>query len=296
MKLGGARLQARASAALAAWRLKLDRIDAMPPREKGAWAMLAVAAIAAAEFGWALPIREQRERVVAAEVAEHEAAQQAEQTRREQLAAEQTALELRLANAESQLARHGAAPARSESLGRWMQRALAGQPVRVLALRDLGVSQIDAATLAQALSSAPSAPSAPSAHAAHAALAAQPEQAAPASAASADATATATATATANATAAGVAVAAAAAPNAESHMTPQPSADATTAQPPLFRHRWELTITGSVEQLAAAVHTLAERMAPLRVERVRLSSRDGSTVEAALGFVIVTAERTWMTL
>ncbi|MBL8323632.1 MAG: hypothetical protein JNJ89_01610 [Rubrivivax sp.] len=253
-------LASRIAALQAAARTRLDGIDSMPGRQKGGLAALAMVALITAEFGWVLPIREQRDRVVAASLAEQQAAEEGERQRREHLASEQAAIELRLASAENELARRGAAASRSEPLGAWMQRALAGQPVRVLAMRDLGVTEIDTAALA---------------------IASTPETPAPG-----------------QDTAARAPTAQGAAPGAE----PTPATDATTqaarasAHPTLYRHRFELTLTGGVDQLIDATGALAERMAPLRIERVRLYSRDGVAVELALGFVIVTAERAWMTL
>ena len=41
---------------------------------------------------------------------------------------------------------------------------------------------------------------------------------------------------------------------------------------------------------------LGERLLPLRIERVRLASADGLKVQATLTFVVIAAERTWITL
>lgn len=239
----------RAAALWAAWRAQgratSQRIDAMPPRQRGALALLVVAALAAAELMWVLPARDRRVTVVQAMAAEQRATEDAEQARRGQETQEQSALEARLAAVEVELRRRGAGSVRSESLGLWMQRALAGQAVRVVALRDLGIVEIDtnAATAENA----------------------------------GDAAAPVVSAATA-----------AADPSTAAHgATPQ-------AQPPLFRHRYELTLAGDVNELATAMQTLAERMLPLRIERVRVSSRDGTVIHAALGFFVVTSERTWI--
>ncbi|MBL8342571.1 MAG: hypothetical protein JNL30_13965 [Rubrivivax sp.] len=254
------RMASRVAALQMAARLRLDRIDAMPERQKGGLAALAVVALVTAEFGWVLPIREQRDRVVAASVAEQQAAEEGERQRREHLASEQAAVEFRLAAAETELVRRGAASSRSEPLGKWLQQALTGQPVRVLALRDLGVTEIDTAALV-----------------------------APAQANSA--------TTEPEAATRALTAAAAQAGTDPAHATDGAEQTARAhSHPTLYRHRFELTLTGSVDQLIASTGTLAERMAPLRVERVRLHSRDGVAVELTLGFVIVTAERAWIAL
>lgn len=238
-------------------RAHLERIDAMPAREKGALAALVVAGLAAVEFGWVLPQRDRHGTVVAAAVAEQQAAQRAEQDRRDQLAQAHSAIEWRLADVEVELARRGAASPRSESLGAWMQRTLAGQAVRMVALRDAGVSEIEA----------PAPPTLPAGTGATNDAPAPGSSPPPA--------------------------------GADGHAPPlvsEASATGAAPQPTLYRHRYELALAGTVEQLSAVLPVLAERLAPLRVERVRLHLGEGGTVQATLGFVIVTSERTWIAL
>lgn len=235
-------------------RARLERIDAIPAREKGALAALVLAGLAAAEFGWVLPQRDRHGAVVAAAVAEQQARQQAEQDRRDQLAQERSAIEWRLATVEVELARRGAASPRSQSLGAWMQSALAGQALRMVALRDAGVSEIEA----------------------------------PASMA--------VTSATNEANAAGGNTPPAGNDGAASPRAADAPDSSAVAQPTLYRHRYELTLAGNVEQLAVALQVLAERLAPLRIERVRFHTGEGGTVQATLGFVIVTSERTWIAL
>jgi len=78
--------------------------------------------------------------------------------------------------------------------------------------------------------------------------------------------------------------------------TSPPAAAAAAHAPALYRHRYEITLAGEVNELHAAVQLLGERIAPLRIERVRLWSADGKAVQATLGFVVVTSERTWISL
>ncbi|MBI5719462.1 MAG: hypothetical protein HZC37_17480 [Burkholderiales bacterium] len=250
-------LAVAAAGLVARWRQAQELLDTMPSRERLALLALALAALMAAEFLVVLPMREQRQVVASALDAETEAAAAAEQARTEQLAQEQAALESRLAAVEWELRRRGTGGLRSESLGAWMQRALAGQPVRVVALRDQGVQEIDAA----AVTAGAAGDGADRAHGASAANGAGVP-----------------------ATAAAVVAAAATDPAA-------PAAAAT-----LYRHRYELTLAGEVADLGAAMQVLAERLAPLRIERVRLSSGDGIAVHATLGFVIVAPQRTWIAL
>ena len=225
------------------WRHALARLDAMPPRERLALGAMALAALLALELMVVLPIRERRAVLVGAMAAEAQAVQDnatAEQTR---LLAEQAALEAQLAAAELELRKRGAGAHRSEALGHWLHKALAGQPVQVVSLRSLGAAELEVAAASAGQGTSPSEAAADPAGAGHGG---------PASAANQNA--------------------------------------------PLFRHRYELMLAGDAEPLITAVRSLGERMRPLRIERVRLGSRDGRSVEATLGFVIISPERSWITL
>jgi hypothetical protein len=216
----------------------LALLDAKPPRERAALAALAIAGLVATELFVVLPIRSERAALAAAVLAQKQDELDAEQAQRDQWMAEQTAIEARLVHVAAELRERGAAAAQGESLALWLQRALADQAVKVVALRDLGMQEIETT------------PSAPAAH---------------------DSTDAATTT------------------------TAAPSAD--KSHPPLYRHRYELTVCGPVPHLTGAVQALAGRMLPLRIERVRLASvADGTEVRATLVFTIITAERTWITL
>jgi len=68
------------------------------------------------------------------------------------------------------------------------------------------------------------------------------------------------------------------------------------AHPPLFRHRWELSFSGEVGALRAAVQSLDDGLRPLRIERVRIGSRDGRAVEATVTLVVIGMERTWLSI
>ena len=75
------------------------------------------------------------------------------------------------------------------------------------------------------------------------------------------------------------------------------TANATGAtHPPLFRHRWELRFGGEVGALRAAVQSLDDGLRPLRIERVRIGSSDGRTVEATVTLVVIGTERTWLSI
>lgn len=65
----------------------------------------------------------------------------------------------------------------------------------------------------------------------------------------------------------------------------------------MFRHRAELTLEGDVAGLAEAIDWLERGLAPLRVERVALSSRNGgASVRATVVLTTINQERTWLAL
>ncbi len=75
------------------------------------------------------------------------------------------------------------------------------------------------------------------------------------------------------------------------------SAAAATAPDMMFRHRAELTLEGDVAGLTEAVDWLERGLAPLRVERVALSSRNGgASVRATVVLTTINQERTWLAL
>lgn len=84
---------------------------------------------------------------------------------------------------------------------------------------------------------------------------------------------------------AGVAVAAAAA-------TPVAAAEPA---PMLYRHRAELRLEGPVPQLLQALDAVERRLAPLRVERVRLAAVPGG-VQARVVMTTLSRDRNWLAL
>jgi type II secretory pathway component PulM len=63
----------------------------------------------------------------------------------------------------------------------------------------------------------------------------------------------------------------------------------------LFRHRYELRLTGDLNALTQAVQTLEDGVRPLRIERVRIASNEGALV-AGITLVTVGLERSWLSL
>jgi hypothetical protein len=77
---------------------------------------------------------------------------------------------------------------------------------------------------------------------------------------------------------------------------PQPAAEAASASATLYRHRFELTLAGDVAALTEALRRLDQQARPLRIERVRLGSRDGHAVEAAITLSVIGTQRSWLSL
>lgn len=78
-------------------------------------------------------------------------------------------------------------------------------------------------------------------------------------------------------------------------------AAATPGAPPaptLYRHRVELQMEGPLAALTHAVDGLERNVLPLRIEQVRLASRDaqGDTLLATVVMTVVNEERTWLML
>ena len=70
---------------------------------------------------------------------------------------------------------------------------------------------------------------------------------------------------------------------------PQPKA--------LYRHRYELTLGGDIDQLTAAVAALEHGVRPLRVERIRLASNGlDDAVQVSVTLVTIGMERSWLSL
>ena len=75
-------------------------------------------------------------------------------------------------------------------------------------------------------------------------------------------------------------------------ITPNAPAPAT----PLFRHRFEVRLSGQVAALNAAVSRLEDDTRPLRLERVRLESSDGVSVQATVVLAVIGTERLWLSI
>ncbi len=79
-----------------------------------------------------------------------------------------------------------------------------------------------------------------------------------------------------------------------------PADGAAAVPPPLFRHRYELQVQGSLVNLLAALQALEAHARPLRVERVRLSAEPGAdparALQARITLLTLGSERTWLAL
>jgi hypothetical protein len=65
----------------------------------------------------------------------------------------------------------------------------------------------------------------------------------------------------------------------------------------LFKHRLELTLGGNADALVAAVGALDRDARPLRIERVRLLTREGTTTpQAVITLAVLGTQRSWMSL
>lgn len=73
---------------------------------------------------------------------------------------------------------------------------------------------------------------------------------------------------------------------------PKPDTPATT----LFRHRFELRLSGEVAALTSAVLSLETETRPLRLERVKLESSNGSAVHATIVLAVIGTERLWLSI
>lgn len=77
-----------------------------------------------------------------------------------------------------------------------------------------------------------------------------------------------------------------------------PSTPGAAPAATLYRHRVELQMEGPLTALTQAVDGLERNVLPLRIEQVRLASRDdqGQTLLATVVMTVVNEERTWLTL
>lgn len=77
---------------------------------------------------------------------------------------------------------------------------------------------------------------------------------------------------------------------------PDAAASAPQAPPPLFRHRYELQVSGALPEMLAALQALEVNARPLRVERVRLSADAQGALQARITLLSLGSERTWLAL
>lgn len=227
----------------------LSRLGAMPERDRIALLAAGLALAGAAEWFMVWPIHSQRDRIVEAARAQNQTAldtaKEAQQSREQQktLLAERTRL------LDADLARLGVAASSGQRLSVLLARTLLPQPVQVLALREVGVDEIDAP-------------------------ATQPGEP--------------------GAAAAGTAPVAAAAA-ADAGQSPADGAAPASAVR-LYRHRFELRLSGPLPALLAALAAVEKDVLPLRTERVRLAPGERGDVELTLGLWVVGTERVWLSL
>lgn len=69
-----------------------------------------------------------------------------------------------------------------------------------------------------------------------------------------------------------------------------------SAAAPVWRHRVELTLGGPSAALIEAVRSLDRRLAPARIESVRLAGRSDAAVQAVVVLVHTSQEPTWLVL
>ncbi len=117
----------------------LQRLLALKPRERKAVTGMLVAALAGLELLWIEPMHLKRRALQEAAHQQETSTQEAEQNQRAQQERETRSLQERLATVDQALKGHGgaSAPQAQRSLGVWLDQALAGQAVRLVALRDL---------------------------------------------------------------------------------------------------------------------------------------------------------------
>lgn len=77
------------------------------------------------------------------------------------------------------------------------------------------------------------------------------------------------------------------------------TATPVAARPALFRHRTELRLEGAVKDVVRAIEQLERDLAPLRVERIRLTpvasgSAGAGAIQASLVLTTISEERTWL--
>lgn len=64
----------------------------------------------------------------------------------------------------------------------------------------------------------------------------------------------------------------------------------------LYRHRYLLSLSGEFDDITQAIDTLEEALKPLRIERVRLQGRPDGRVMAAIHWVTIGLDKSWLSL
>ena len=122
----------------------LSRIGTMPERDRIALLAAGLALAGAAEWFLVWPMHRQRDSIVEAVRAQTQADLDTAQLAQHEREQRQTALEARTRLLDADLARLGVAASSGQRLSVLLARTLLPQPVRVLALREVGVDEIDA--------------------------------------------------------------------------------------------------------------------------------------------------------
>ncbi len=150
-------VKARAQAAVAP---VLARVNALPPRDRGALLACSVAVLVAAELLVIVPMGDKRRAMLNAEVQQSQSA--SEEQARETAQREETLINLqeRVTTLTRELAARGLGQARGHSLSELLDRALQGQNVRLMSLRNLDTQALAAQSAAPAVAASAGVPGA----------------------------------------------------------------------------------------------------------------------------------------
>ncbi len=223
----------------------LQRIEAMPQRDRVALLACGIAVVAGAEFMLLGPMAAKRALVAAAGDQEIQAAREAAAKTLADQQEQLLALQARAKALETELSDSGVTKAQGETVSALLGRALQSSAVKTVSLRSLP---------SEALKQDESA-------------------AAPAAAA------------------AGTEGAAHGAPAAHGG-----APESATAARPLYRHRYELVLSGEPAALSASAALLETGLAPLRIERVRMAADARAAAQLIVTFGLIGAERSWLNL
>ncbi len=117
----------------------LKWLQGLNGRERGAIVAMLLAVLAGLELLWVAPMHDKRVAIEQAAQQQAQADTEAEQARLAQQRQDAAALQARMLAVDEALTQHGSAraPQTHQSLGAWLDQALTGQAVRLVALRDL---------------------------------------------------------------------------------------------------------------------------------------------------------------